>query len=278
MLKMHFLNVGKGNCTVIKFPSGKLALVDIDNSKICEDDEVLQCPIDFLDREYPKEAIFRFVLTHPDLDHMSGLHELSKKRKIYNFWDTEHDKTVELDKVHLGGYDKNDWIAYQHLRQQDSEPKVFRLLQNSASQKYWDEDRITVLGPSSRMIKHAASTGEHNHVSYVLRIEHEGIRILLGGDATKESWKDILRFHGKGALKADIFLAPHHGSSHNIEKDVFQHINPAYVIVSDHRGHSYDYAYYNSLASKQVYSTKYFGTITVEISADKKTIYPEKNG
>lgn len=278
MLKVHFLNVGKGNCTVIRFPSGRLALVDIDNSKICEDDEVLQCPLEFLDQEYPKTPIFRFILTHPDLDHMSGLHELSKKRKIYNFWDTEHDKKVELDNVHLGGYDKNDWIAYQRLRKQDSEPKVFCLLQNSPNQKYWDEDCITVLGPSSRMIKHTATTGEHNHVSYVLRIEHEGIRILLGGDATKESWRDILLFHGQDALKADIFLAPHHGSPANIEKDVFQHIDPAYVIVSDHRGHSYDYDYYNSLAREQVYSTKHFGTITAEISANNKQIYPEKNG
>ena len=88
MLKIHFLNVGKGNCTVIKLPSERLMVVDIDNSRINDDDDVLQCPIDFLNRTYPNESIFRFILTHPDMDHMSGLYDLDKERKIHNFWDT----------------------------------------------------------------------------------------------------------------------------------------------------------------------------------------------
>jgi hypothetical protein len=32
-LTIHFLNVGQGDCTVIEFPSGRLALVDINNGK-----------------------------------------------------------------------------------------------------------------------------------------------------------------------------------------------------------------------------------------------------
>jgi len=103
-----------------------------------------------------------------------------------------------------------------------------------------------------------------------------GVRILLGGDATKNAWRQILANNGKEALKANVFLAPHHGSPDNIEKDVFQHIAPQYVIVSDHRGHNYDYTYYNSLASEQVYSTKHFGNIEVVVSKDIKTINPEK--
>ena len=101
-------------------------------------------------------------------------------------------------------------------------------------------------------------------------IEHLGIRVLLSGDATKESWKDILEYHGPEALDANVFLAPHHGSSDNIEKDVFSHIDPEYVVVSDHHGHQYDYAYYNQLAREQVYSTKHFGNITVEVSEHTK--------
>ncbi len=32
-LKIHFLNVGRGDCTIIEFPSGNLTMVDIDNLK-----------------------------------------------------------------------------------------------------------------------------------------------------------------------------------------------------------------------------------------------------
>ena len=109
-------------------------------------------------------------------------------------------------------------------------------------------------------------------------LEHEGIRILLGGDATPESWREIRDNHKVGALKANIFLAPHHGSSANIEKHVFKEIDPQYVVISDHHGHSYDYNYYNNLANDRVYSTKHFGNITIEVSQSVRRIYTERNG
>ena len=59
MLKVHFLNVGKGNCTVISFPSGNLAVIDIDNSKIDDETDSLQDPIEFLKSNYPNRSVFR---------------------------------------------------------------------------------------------------------------------------------------------------------------------------------------------------------------------------
>ena len=277
MLKSHFLNVGKGNCVVAKFPSGRLAVVDIDNSKV-ELDNPLQDPVEFLDENYPNEGIFRFALTHPDMDHMSGLDELCRTRTITNFWDTDNNKTADKTKMYLGGYNRADWDRYQEIRNSGENPKVLHIYQGDEPEQYWRDDQIKILGPSRAMVARANESDDYNHCSYVLMIEHEGIRILLGGDATKESWRDILEFHGAGELAAHIFLAPHHGSSDNIEKDVFEHIDPEYVVISDHYGHSYDYDYYSSLASKRIYSTKHFGNITVEVSAAVKKIYPERNG
>lgn len=277
VLKVDFLNVGKGNCVVAKFPSGRLAIIDIDNSKV-EYDNPLQDPIEFLDENYPGESIFRFVLTHPDMDHMSGLDELYQSRTITNFWDTNNNKTVDRTKMHLGGYNRADWDRYQQIRNSGENPKVIHIYQGNGPDKYWGEDNIRILGPSRDMVAKGNETEEYNHCSYVLMIEHEGIRILLGGDATPASWREILDNHEVGALAAHIFLAPHHGSSANIEKDVFKEIDPEYVVISDHYGHSYDYDYYNSLAKIQVYSTKHFGNINVEVSNTVKRIYTEKNG
>ncbi|THB66323.1 MAG: hypothetical protein D6B27_06780 [Gammaproteobacteria bacterium] len=278
MLKIHFLNVGKGNCTVIKFPSGNLAVVDIDNSRVKDKNGTLQDPLLFLDQEYPNQSIFRFVLSHPDMDHMSGLSELHRDRAITNFWDSDNNKEVDVDKLHLGGYDPDDWYKYQELRVKDENPKAIKLYQGEEAQSYWKEDGIKILGPSKLMVEKANETEEYNHCSYVLKIEYEGVKVILGGDATKESWRDILEHHGEEELSADVFLAPHHGSPDNIEKDVFKYISPQYVVVSDHRGHNYDYSYYDDLASEQVYSTKHFGNITLEVSDTVKTIFPEKNG
>jgi len=119
MLRVDFLNVGKGNCTVIKFPSDHLSVVDIDNSRIDDKDDVLQDPIEFLNTVYPRENIFRFILSHPDMDHMSGIDKLFRTRSVFNFWDTEHDKSLDVDSDEFGPYDPNDWRCYQGIRGSD---------------------------------------------------------------------------------------------------------------------------------------------------------------
>jgi hypothetical protein len=37
-LTFHVLNVGQGDCTIIKFPSGRVAMVDIDNLRVLDKD------------------------------------------------------------------------------------------------------------------------------------------------------------------------------------------------------------------------------------------------
>src|SRR5262249_1637194 len=38
MLKIHFLNVGHGDCTIIEHPSGRLTMIDINNSQEYDSD------------------------------------------------------------------------------------------------------------------------------------------------------------------------------------------------------------------------------------------------
>jgi competence protein ComEC len=117
MLRVHFLNVGHEDCTIIAHPSGRLTMVDINTSmdfdketrselvqeemrkayssgggilayasaspfadaRIANDsvskraERELTDPIKFLKERYPGRSLFRFVVTHPDLDHMRGI-------------------------------------------------------------------------------------------------------------------------------------------------------------------------------------------------------------
>ena len=269
---INFLNVGKGNCTVIDFPSEHLTIVDIDNSRGTNDNELTD-PVDFLKKRYKGRNVFRFILTHPDMDHLSGLHELHTEFDIINFWDTDHDKTLEFNSDDKSPYKKEDWETYLRLRKSDLTPKSLQNLRHE-SKDHWNTDKVTILSPSKKLIKLSKETPEgnsnkHNHLSYVLRIDCHGKRILLGGDATIDAWDDILEECGKEALKADIFLAPHHGSKNNVNEEVFKHIAPDFVIVSVAEGVDYDYDYYSKLAQKEVLSTKYYGNISFELKEDK---------
>ncbi len=261
MLKIDFLNVGKGNCTVIKFPSEKIAIIDIDNSKIDDANDVLQDPMDFLNEKYPEKNIFRFILTHPDMDHMSGIDELFSGRYVYNFWDTEHDKELDTESDDFGPYNADDWKRYQEIRKSKESPKALKLYRNATSDCCWIQDNIHILSPSPSLTKLSKETEEgnsdkYNHISYVLRIEYLGTVILLGGDSTKAAWQNIYDHYNANdkldLLKAHVFLAPHHGSENNINKEVFKHINPDYVVVSVHRGKDYAYDYYNEQANKKI--------------------------
>jgi len=277
MLKVHFLNVGKGNCTIVEFPSGRLAMIDIDNSRINSENSLTD-PIDYYIGKFGRKSLFRFILTHPDMDHMSGLNQLANKISISNFWDTENNKELNNEDWDNSPYDRKDWDKYQEFRRSEEDPKCLFLYQNSTADCCWVQDGITILSPTKKLVELANETEEYNHLSYVLKIQYSNVKVLIGGDATVEAWDEILDNCGKDVLEADIFLAPHHGSKNNINKDVFKHINPEYVIVSVAEGVDYDYNYYSGLATNQVLSTKYYGTMNVEIKQDGSCqIFVERN-
>jgi beta-lactamase superfamily II metal-dependent hydrolase len=279
MLKIHFINVGKGNCTIIDFPSGHLTVIDTDNSRNTDENDLTD-PIDFIKEKYPNRDIFRLIITHPDMDHLSGMEEIADNFKVYNFWDTENNKILsnaDLEKAPY--YEKEDWKTYQKYRKSTENPKCLFLYRNGSGE-YWNSDNIKILSPSKSLVQKANESGEFNHLSYVFSITYNGFRILLGGDATIEAWDEIYEELGEKALKADIFLAPHHGSKYNVNEDVFKFIEPKYVIASVIRKVEYDYAYYSKLASKEVLSTKHYGNISFHISNEGKIekIYVQKNG
>jgi hypothetical protein len=70
-------------------------------------------PIEFIKKTCPGRRPWRFILTHPDLDHMRGLKRLHENVGFDNFWDTKHTKPTP---TYRGGSDQEDWEFYQSLR------------------------------------------------------------------------------------------------------------------------------------------------------------------
>src|ERR1700676_1222197 len=60
--------------------------------KLQEAKDKLTNPIDYLNANFTGRPIFRYIQTHPDMDHMAGLYKLWVEDgvQIYNFWDTSH--------------------------------------------------------------------------------------------------------------------------------------------------------------------------------------------
>lgn len=273
-LVFHFLNVGKGNCSVIDFTSGRLTVIDIDDSRAIsflqrslmkEASRVeLTNPIDYIISNFPNREIFRFILTHPDMDHMSGIKRLFEKKAVSNFWDTDNQKYINPNNWEDSQYDKEDWDFYQKIRKINGNPKALKLYRGQSG-NYWTDDGIEILSPTPELVKEANESDDedYDHLSYVLRIHHAGKKVLLGGDATKEAWEDIIAHYGEGYIKSDVLLAPNHGSPNHITKEILDAINPDLTVVSVAEGVEYARELYSRYG--KVLSTKHYGNIWVGI-------------
>ncbi len=250
-LVVHFLNVGRGDCTIIEFPSGRTGIVDIDNLRVLDLDsawEMLQAyrastnyqilrgagyTPDQLDRTFLQEKneqltdplayydarigryrdVFRFIVTHPDMDHMTGLHRLhvqETSKDILNLWHTGgHDFKAGAD-WDSPLYDKQDWDTYRALVAGESGgPKSLQKYQGSSG-SYWSEDGIELWAPTPELEALAVERDEPNILSMVLKISYMGRSIVLGGDATAdETWPAI--FPGINMSGISVLKASHHG-------------------------------------------------------------------
>ncbi len=311
MLKIHFLNVGHGDCTIIEHPSGHLTMVDInngddldENSKkeviseysfngtlnmmknagyITEGDFLkragysieLTDPLDYLLNTIKKNVIFRYIQTHPDIDHMCGLKPLEVKPiPIWNFWDTDNNKTLVSFKSDA---DEENWRAYQRYRKR-TDITILNLY-NGSKNKYFNQDDyggtgdgIYILAPTIDLTEKANETDCHNLHSYVLWIEYGNRKIVLGGDADADSWDYIYKKHGS-YLKCDILKAAHHGRDSGYYKDAVAAMHPIFTIVSVGKKPSTDASNKYRTYSDFVWSTRYKGNIVFEIYEDGSIIY-----
>lgn len=301
MLRFHFLNVGRGSCTIVTFPSERIGIVDIDDSSSIADEQLasvaemmgvgspfvtykslgrisearqlvekaydiqLTDPIQYL-TDLGVGTVFRFILTHPDMDHMSGFDRLHRGFTLLNFWDTDNNKEIDANSWDKSPYyRKEDWDCYQTLRVSAETPKALKLPRDETSECCWVEDGIKILSPSPELVQEANETQEYHHLSYVLKITYKKRSVILGGDASKRVWGDILEHYGEEGIKTDVLLAPHHGSVHNFHKEAMEAMNPDYIIVSVAVGKDYAYEEYRRIGT--VLSTKWFGNMTFTIDS-----------
>jgi competence protein ComEC len=301
-LTLHFLNVGHGDCTFVEFDSGRLMMVDINNStSLPGQDQVAMAeskgmslqrfltaelgkrsweeyyesllvdPYDYYREHFDGRPVFRYVQTHPDMDHMSGLHRFFWQEKVplENFWDISHSKEMAEGAFDTGPHAEVDWLVYQLLRDgrgpENSTHKVIHNLRGAGGH-YWDDDNLAVLSPSAALVDYCNSTtATWNNASHVLRIAHAGRTVILGGDAETLAWDEIIDEFSPSALDCDVLKASHHGRLNGYVEEAAEAMNPRLVICSVGNKPTTDASSKYKASGASVLSTRYNGTIRVEI-------------
>ncbi|MGH8582191.1 MAG: DNA internalization-related competence protein ComEC/Rec2 [Gammaproteobacteria bacterium] len=87
----------------------------------------------------------------------------------------------------------------------------------------WDGVQLAILHPPAQAI------GSENNQSCVLRVSNRDHAVLLTGDIEVEAERQLIE-HYAGDLKAQILVAPHHGSHSSSSPEFIEAVAPAYVL------------------------------------------------
>lgn len=319
MLRVHFLNVGHGDCTIIEHPSGRLTMIDINNSQefdaqtfaeeLAEERQKIAAahtlggpfglapaayppvgaltgyvevlarakreltdPIEFLKKYYSGRRIWRFILSHPDLDHMRGLKRLYENVGFDNFWDTGHTKPTPK---YRSDADKEDWEFYQRLRSGTLGLNARKYTRGDSYFAFGKEqdgrpggDGIELMSPTPEIVGACNTAGKSNDLSIVLRVHHAGRSILLPGDAEALAWDSMRDFYG-ARLKSDFLKASHHGRDSGYHLEAIKLISPLLTVVSAGSKPDTDASNkYRQQTGTRVPSTRYHGNIEIRVADD----------
>lgn len=268
MTTVHFLNVKQGDCSVISHNSGRITVIDVCNAKPTDvQTETLSAmsaqlergisgnfqqkkhpvnPISYL-RDHGVDSIFRYIQTHPDMDHMDGIKAFFDEFRPLNFWDTDNSKEIEDSSWVNSPYNEEDWKFYKNLRdtKPNSDPKRLALLAGAQGQ-FWnsdDGDGLHILAPTQELVDSANEADQdYNDCSYVLLYLIGSSRIVFGGDSHDDTWTHILENYQADVANIDLLIAPHHGRDSGRSYEFLDTLKPTLTFFGNARSEHLAYS------------------------------------
>jgi len=258
MARVHFLNVGNGDCSIIEHGSGRVTMIDICSgnkgeavqkslASVIEAMELstqrsgnyaMRCrptnPIAYMKRNGIKGP-FRFILTHPDCDHLDGFDALCTEFGMTNFWDNG----LRKEKPGFDGspYKEEDWDRYLAVRDKKREGltvvthlagSTFSFANQGDPQAHGD--CLDIVAPDAALVKAANESEDPNDGSYVIVYRSAGGKIVFGGDGHDSTFDYVLQNHSPLVSNCAVLIAPHHGRDSDRSHDFLDTLKPGLTL------------------------------------------------
>lgn len=192
------------------------------------------------------------VISHGDIDHINGLPEILDRCPA---------KAIYAGNVF---FDEENYRPPVKFLREELQKKEIAIIPA-------DDKIITDSPPSIKLLWPAPQINDGNNISdndksLVMMIEYAGRQILLCSDIEKFAQEKILQLYP--GLKADVLIAPHHGSTKTLNQNFITGLAPDVVICSCTRT-----AYEKEQVIKEndnfrLYYTGRDGAVTVRINPD----------
>lgn len=216
-LEVTFLDVGQGDGAVIRFPSGRVMVVDggkrfydLDAGRLVLAPTLWNQGIDRIDY---------LVATHPQLDHIGGLLFVGDRFPIGEVW--------------MNGRKPDRWAsrAFEDLLTR-------RRIQTAIipeKQPLWiDAVRVWRINPwAESPFSPLVKDGSENDRSIVLRVEYGRASILLTGDIEAAGERALVHADPQWTLlRSTVLKVPHHGSRGSLDPTFLRAVAPKVAVVS----------------------------------------------
>lgn len=223
-LRMHFLDVGQGDCTLIEFPDGQVALIDGG-----EDSGYARRSLLRTLNALKIKTIDHLILTHTDEDHCGALEELLKYKKIVNAYLPA--ASPLSGSVYAGFYADVVKKAECYVSSRNVELSVA------------DGDYpyvFTFLLPYEYDVEEGENAEEDNDGSAALWLDYRGVSALLSGDVpatalerlTEDDSLGYLREYGVTLSSTEILKASHHGAADGTSDVILEYMHTETAVIS----------------------------------------------
>ncbi|MCT4593935.1 MAG: MBL fold metallo-hydrolase [Anaeromicrobium sp.] len=237
-LRIAFLDVGHGDSIVITITDKKginrAIVVDTPNS-IKTKNYIKNNNVDVID------YIF---ITHFHTDHYSGINSLveslvSEGIEVKNIcW--EKDKVLRTEDEQTNYALFTTKLFQNHLKLGIG--CISKKFDNNEYKNLYMDDvdgvKIRIIYPNT-LASNSVIGKNINNTSTVLKIEYNGIKVILPGDLEGEGWNFLKSYiEDKELIKCDVLKMPHHGDYFNKKvnsidtKEIIDLTDPSYAIIS----------------------------------------------
>lgn len=263
-MRVHFIDVGQGDCTLVELPDGKIMLIDGGNG-----DETNTTALMRYLRRLKIKTIDYLVVTHADSDHSGGLAEVVKRKKVA--------------RAFLPKCDVTENVAYATLYTQLTRENVLwsyasRSIDLSTSGEYGYTLRC--IYPYTLDVEENTATFNNNLSASAFWLDYQGVSILLMSDVPQTVEDKLVMDDTLGAISGvslsatEILKVGHHGSADATGNNLLAHMPTLkHAIVSCGERNLYGHPDKEvcdrlSLANVTMHRTDLQGSIVVTIKAN----------
>ena len=224
-LQIDCLDVGQGDCALIRLPTGENCLIDGGSTS---KSSIWEYTMEPAVKYYGIRTIDYIFLSHADRDHINGITEYLESYDCGFGGKNVHGVSVKNIVLPVC-CEEDDFAELKKLAGKNNITVWSMEAGNRIAGSSWE---LCCLAPSLDTL-----TGDKNEDSMVLMLSCGQFRMLFTGDLEGEAEKRLALSGQK--LQADILKAGHHGSAGASSREFLEQVSPKLSVISCGKNNSY---------------------------------------